>query len=99
MLGHDGPPAGIWRENIITGEPLARCPVRTIQLAHDTPVGAEFTRYLTTYFPAYEDGFLLEPGGIGAQPARYLAILGAIREMNNRMRAKDEEFEATQKEG
>lgn len=68
--------------------------MRTIQLAHESraPIAAELHRYTTTYYPAYQDGHLLVRGGIGDQPARYLAIIGAIRDMNATMDAKDNDI-------
>ena len=44
----------------------------------DPAIVEEVDRYLGTYVPAYRDGFLLVSGGIANQPARYLAMIGAI---------------------
>jgi hypothetical protein len=63
-----------WTENLITGEPLARCPLRTLQLA-PPDVRAEVDRYVDVYYPAYDAGHLLVSGGIAAQPARYLELV------------------------
>ncbi|HVX39616.1 MAG TPA: hypothetical protein VHB25_08585 [Gemmatimonadaceae bacterium] len=101
MLGHDGPPGQFWMENLITGEPLQRCPVRALQLAaHDRPaLAAEVERYTETYYPAYEDGHLLGAGGIADQPARYLELIGLVRGVRRRAQAKwDELTKANQDE-
>lgn len=75
ILGHDGPPTPqLWERNLITREPLARCPLRTIQLA-PPGVAAELQRYADRYVPAYEDGHLLVSGGWGEQPARYAELV------------------------
>jgi hypothetical protein len=81
LLGHDGPPVTFWTKNLITDEPLERCPVRTILLARDDPRSAihEVERYVDFYYPAYVDGHLLSSGGIGDQPARYLEIINEVR--------------------
>jgi hypothetical protein len=99
MLGHAGPPTSLYKEHLITGEPLERCPVRTIQLAEQErpALGAELERYIRTYYPAYEDGHLLVSGGIGDQPARYLALINAIRDMNAESDAKDAAIEQANK--
>jgi hypothetical protein len=84
-LGHDGPPTNLWRENLLTGEPLSRCPVRTLQLAEEDLESAalvrELERVADVYFPAYEQGVLLEAGGVSDQPARYLDLIGLVREL------------------
>ena len=81
LLGHDAPPLAFWRENLITDAALERCPVRTLLLAAEaTPaLSQEVDRYVETYYPAYRDGFLLRPGGVAAQPARYLELVSLVR--------------------
>jgi hypothetical protein len=74
MLGHDGPPEAFWRENLITGKPLHRCPVRTQQLADPTLMREIDTMRLELY-PAWQQGHLLTAGGIEDQPARYLEFM------------------------
>lgn len=74
MLGHDGPPTNYWTENLITGEPLQRCPLRTLQLAPPA-LALEIQRHVDSYYPAYEQGLLLNDGGLAAQPARYVALV------------------------
>lgn len=97
MLGHDGPPTQYWRENLITGAPLARCPVRTLQLAgsgDEAPLLDELNRYLDVYYPALDAGFLLETGGVGDQPARYWDLIQAIRDTAARQQAKYDDLTA-----
>lgn len=83
-LGHDGPPQQYWTENLLTGAPLARCPIRELLLARDRDpeLMGELERYTDTYYPAYRDGFLLVAGGVADQPARYLAVNRVIADLN-----------------
>lgn len=67
----------MWRENLIDGKPLERCPVRSLQLA-DPLLVSEMHRHVNEYYPHYEDGHLLIAGGIADQPARYLAYMNEI---------------------
>jgi hypothetical protein len=94
MLGHDGPPTSFWRENLLTGEPLHECPLRTwLRAFEDQPALAqELVRYTGTYFPAYEDGHLLEAGGLADQPARYLDGMIAIRDTKRAVQARYDEL-------
>lgn len=78
MLGHDGPPTMYWKENLIDGKPLERCPLRTILLA-DPSLVSEMTRHVNDYYPFYEDGHLLVAGGISDQPARSIQYMLEIR--------------------
>jgi hypothetical protein len=80
MLGHDGPPTALYKEHLIDGKPLERCPLRTLQLA-DPELVAEVERHLNEYFPFYEDGHLLVAGGISAQPARTMEFMLEIRRL------------------
>jgi hypothetical protein len=92
MLGCDGTkPTQPWTENLITGEPLTECPLRTIRhlRATEPELMAEYDRYLTTYYPLYLDGHLLVEGGIADQPARYLDYMLAIRQMDAAVNAKE----------
>lgn len=90
MLGHDNTPMAFWRENLITGAPLERCPVRTIQLARASAgsVAVEVDRYADTYYPAYKDGHLLTRGAVADQPARYLEMIGLIRSIDMKVENK-----------
>ena len=88
MLGHDGPPTQFYRENILTGEPLARCPVRSEQLA-DPALRREVEHHRLTLFPPYRDhGALPVAGGVLDQPARSLDYLLALRAFDQRVEAK-----------
>ena len=84
QLGHDGPPTNYWRENLITDEPLKRCPLRDLLQAHDhnPELAAEVDRYVGIYMPAYRDGHLLVGGGIADQPVRYLEIIREIAQLD-----------------
>lgn len=90
QLGHDGPPEGFWRENLITDQPLARCPLRDLLEVQRTEPArwAEFTRHADVYYPAYLDGHLLKGGGMSSQPARYLAYMLALRDAGARIEQK-----------
>jgi hypothetical protein len=83
LLGHDGPPAGIWTKNLVTREPLTRCPLRAIQIARETDPGlsADVDRHIDVLYPAYQDGHLLVAGGIADQPAHYVGMMGIIRDI------------------
>jgi hypothetical protein len=93
-LGHDGPPQGPYRENVVTGDVLTLCPLRTILLAREqTPqLAAEVERYVEVYYPAYQDKLLLTKGGIADQPARYLSMIGAVRDAEAAIERKREEI-------
>jgi hypothetical protein len=80
MLGHDAPPTAFWKENLVNGEKLERCPVRTLQLA-DQSMLSEVTRHAVDYYPFYEDGHLLVAGGISDQPARFIAYMQEINRL------------------
>lgn len=99
QLGHDGPPTSPWTENLLTGEPLTECPLRTLLRAWDTApqLAAELDRYLGTYYPLYQDGHLLEAGGVSDQPARYLDYIVAIRSTEAAVQKKRDEIEAANK--
>jgi hypothetical protein len=91
ILGHDGPPLGtMWKENLIDGKPLERCPVRTLQLA-DGQLVSEINRHVNQYYPFYEDGHLPVAGGISDQPARTVAYLLEIRRLKGVIDAKHAE--------
>ena len=95
QLGHDGPPTAYWSENLLTGATLTECPLRTILRAWDTDpaLAAEFDRYLGTYYPLYQDGHLLEAGGVSDQPARYLDYIVAIRSTEAAVQTKRDEID------
>ena len=87
ILGHDGPPTQYWKENLIDGKPLERCPLRTILLA-DPNLVSEMTRHVNEYFPFYEDGHLLVAGGISDQPARSIAYMLEIKRVRQTVDAR-----------
>lgn len=78
MLGHDGPPTSYWRENLVNGEPLHRCPVRTTQLA-DQKLVQELEMFRFEIYPFWKKGHFPRAGGAGDQDARQLAM---IRELD-----------------
>jgi alkaline phosphatase len=84
FLGHDGPPTNYWRDNLVTKQPLARCPLRSIQLARETDptMSAAVDRAVDVLYPAYKDGHLLVAGGIADQPHHYLQMMGVIRDLD-----------------
>lgn len=59
--------------------------MRTIQLARASrdPLVEEIERYAEVYHPAYRDGHRLVSGGIGDQPARYVALIRLIQEVES----------------
>lgn len=71
LLGHDGPPGGLWRNNMVTGEPLQRCPRRD-ELEAPEEMGREVSRMRLEYYPLFRRGHLLRAGGLEDQPALYL---------------------------
>jgi hypothetical protein len=89
MLGHDAPPIQPWTQNLLTDEPLAECPVRTLIRRHesDPMLSAELDRHLALY-PAYERGTLLTDGGLADQPGRYVEIMAMIEEMLARVESR-----------
>lgn len=86
QLGHDGPPTNFWREHLITGKDLARCPVRELLDARERipELHDEVVRYVQLYLPAYQDGHLLVAGGIADQPARYLSMIQELLRLSAR---------------
>jgi hypothetical protein len=94
MLGHDGPPQQYWRENLITGETLTECPLRTwLRSFEEQPMLAqELLRFTGTYYPAYEAGHLLEAGGLADQSARYLDGMIAIGQLSAAVQSKYDEL-------
>jgi hypothetical protein len=83
ILGHDGPPQSLWRENLVTDEPLAECPLRTIIRASDErpELAREVARHAEEYFPDYEAGHLLVEGGSADQPALTMDYMRTLKGM------------------
>lgn len=94
-MGHDGPPTNYWRENLITNDPLTRCPLRTLQLAPAREV-EEMARYVDQYYPAWQAGHLLTEGGIADQPARYLSMIEHVARFAGVTQAKKDELAKNQ---
>lgn len=90
MLGHDGPPTNLWRENLVSGEPLAECPMRTIlrRRASHAALAQEWQAALAQY-PFFEKGVLLVAGGISDQPARWFDMMSLIQETRAATEAKN----------
>lgn len=99
QLGHDGPPTSFYTDNLLSNEPLERCPLRTLQLADEAggagrSLAREVERHADVYFPAYRNGHLLVAGGVADQPARYLELMGMIGAMESRVQEKYAEIRA-----
>lgn len=97
--GHDGPPqnspTNLYTHDLLTGQPLTRCPVRERQLlAESNPALVREVDRMADYFVAYGDGHLLSDGGLGDQPARYAAYMLAFGDQRARVRAKLDEIAA-----
>lgn len=90
-MGHDGPPQGLWTENLVTKQPLERCPVRTLLLAPPA-LTAEVHRYVNTWYPAYQDGFLMQEGGLADQPARYVELVQLTQRLDRMVQARWDEL-------
>lgn len=82
-MGHDGPPTFFWSDNLVTGEPLARCPVRQLQLA-PSALSREVTRWKDEYFPHFRAGHLVVSGAISDQPARWLQAMRYLDHLRER---------------
>lgn len=75
MLGHDGPPSGLWDKNLVTGEPLGRCPRRLLLEEDGSRELREVAHYRDEIFPLWQRNLLYFPGSVGEQPARYIAFM------------------------
>lgn len=71
----------------MSGAPLARCPLRLVQLADDS-LSSEIQRWRHQYFPLFQKGHLLVPGGISAQPARWLSAMLYLEDLEGRKESK-----------
>lgn len=88
LLGHDGPPTQFYRENLLTGEPLARCPVRTEQLA-DPALRRAVDYHRLELYPVYRDhGVLPRAGALLDQDAQTLDYLRTIAGYDRRVERK-----------
>lgn len=77
MLGHDGVPTGFYRNNLVTGEPITRCPLRD-WLDASEEVRSGIRMYEEELYTLYQDGFLHSAGGVGDQDARYIDFMRHI---------------------
>lgn len=93
VLGHDGPPQGMWTENLIDEKPLSICPRMTL-LKANKDVMREVDTYRTEVFPLWKKGLLLHPGSVGEQPARELAMLREFDLTQDRVQAKWDKIHA-----
>lgn len=98
QLGHDGAPQGAWDLNLLTDVPLTRCPVRLLQLARPE-LRAEVLRWKDQYYPLFRKGKLLVPGGIAAQPARWLDAMLFLESIEKRQETKFVEIRREEEEG
>lgn len=100
MLGHDGPPTNYYTENLVSGEPLAECPLRTLlRAAESNPaLASEVTRHTEDYFPAYEAGHLLVAGGVADQPGRTLDYMQELTTLRVKSQAKFDEIRTKEDE-
>lgn len=86
LLGHDGPPAGMWDENLVTGEPLARCPMRALLDADDV-TRHEATELTYVQFPLFKHGHLFRAGAISEQPAWWIEAMTLLETMDYQKKA------------
>jgi hypothetical protein len=87
MLGHDGPPQGMWLENLGDGTELKRCPRRDL-LEADSEVLAELRQNRVELYPLYRQGHLARAGGVLDQDARYIALMRAFDSMTEAVQRK-----------
>ena len=98
QLGHDGEPQGAWDLNLLTDVPIPRCPVRLLQLAKPE-LRREILRWKDQYYPLFRKGQLLVPGGIAAQPARWLEAMLFLESIEKRQETKFVEIRRKEDEG
>lgn len=87
QLGHSGPASFPWTDSYITGKPIERCPIRQLQLAPDA-LREEVLRWKNTHFPLFSKGRLLVAGEIDDQPARWLAAMLYLEQLEAKMERK-----------
>ena len=97
QLGHDGEPMGAWDLNLLTDLPIARCPLRLLQLARPE-LRLEILRWKNEYFPLFRKGKLLVPGGIAEQPARWLSAMLFLESLEKRQESKFVEIRRKEEE-
>jgi hypothetical protein len=94
MLGHDGPPQ-LHAKNLLTGEPFARCPMRTLLIAEEREPALvrEVEMVRLELFPPYRDhGVLPVAGGLLDQPAKTMDYLRLFRGFDRLSQAKYDEI-------
>lgn len=91
QLGHSGPASFPWTDSYITGKPIERCPIRQLQLAPDA-LREEVLRWKNTHFPLFSKGRLLVDGEIDDQPARWLAAMLYLEQLEAKMERKHTEL-------
>lgn len=90
LLGHDGEPQ-LHRKNLVTGQPLTICPIRSLERAEESNplLYAEVERAQFQLYPAYRDhGILPTAGGMYEQPARTMDYLMLLADYNRTMHQK-----------
>jgi hypothetical protein len=88
----------MWRDNLITGQPLKRCPLRDLLLA-PSDATAEFNVARLELYPMFRRGFLYEAGGVADQPARYIAWMNEIDDARAAAQQKYDELTTPPEEG
>lgn len=83
----------MWRDNLITGEKLERCPLRDLLEANSESL-SEFNVARLELYPMFRRGFLYFSGGVADQPARYIAWMNEIEEARLRAQEKYDELTA-----
>lgn len=91
FLGHDGPPTNWYFENLLTGERLTECPLRTIlRRSEEQPILArEVDEAIDHITDKYWRRFLLVAGGKADQPARWNDIVTMVGRVRAATEAKD----------
>lgn len=64
----------MWDENLVTGEPLAICPIRLL-LDADAVTRGEAYELLYSHHPLFTHGHLWTAGAISEQPAWWLEAM------------------------
>lgn len=86
LLGHDAPPTGMWDENLVTGERLARCPMREL-LDADPVTRQEAYELAYVQFPLFKHGHLFRAGAISEQPAWWIEAMTLLDTMEHQKKA------------
>ncbi len=81
----------MYRENLVTGIALARCPRRDLLLAKSSVTSGIESARLELY-PLWLKGMLLLPGSVGEQPARDLAFMREFDSVRELTQAKADQI-------